>query len=186
MTTELRDGLARALLAHDEYTGLGFIRDREKAYWLEKADAALAFIQQHNDTAERLAIAERALVNHGYRKSCDIPACNCGNQWTHGGHAVARLSEIDDATGDHLFLRLNPQCEVFDNMPGLMTQFDNYIAGQLQDIAAEKAARERAEQEVVRLREALIAVDEWDLNWADGLDANVEKIKSMARAALEG
>lgn len=88
--------------------------------------------------------------------------------------------------GSRLFLRLNPQCEVFDNMPGLMTQFDNYIAGQLQDIAAEKAARERAEQEVVRLREALIAVDEWDLNWADGLDANVEKIKSMARAALEG
>lgn len=51
---------------------------------------------------------------------------------------------------------------------------------------AEKAARERAEQEVVRLREALIAVDEWDLNWAEGLDENVEKIKSMARAALEG
>lgn len=57
--------------------------------------------------------------------------------------------------GSRLFLRLNPQCEVFDNMPGLMTQFDNYIAGQLQDIAAEKAARERAEQEVVRLKSVL-------------------------------
>lgn len=45
---ELRDGLARALLAHDEYTGLGFIRDREKAYWLEKADAALAYLDSRH------------------------------------------------------------------------------------------------------------------------------------------
>jgi hypothetical protein len=50
---------------------------------------------------------------------------------------------------------------------------------------AEKAAREKAEQEVERLRTVLIAVDEWDLNWADGLDSNVERIKTLVRAALE-
>lgn len=51
---------------------------------------------------------------------------------------------------------------------------------------AEKQAREKAEQEVERLRTVLIAVDEWDLNWADGLDSNVERIKTLVRAALEG
>jgi len=49
----------------------------------------------------------------------------------------------------------------------------------------EIAAREKAEQEVERLRTVLIAVDEWDLNWADGLDSNVERIKTLVRAALE-
>ena len=53
-------------------------------------------------TAERdrlkneLHIAEFALVSKGYRKSCDIPACNCGDQWNHGGHAMERLLEISD------------------------------------------------------------------------------------------
>lgn len=42
-------------------------------------------------------VAEDALYRKGYRKSCDIPACNCGDQWTHGGHADARLQEIDEA-----------------------------------------------------------------------------------------
>lgn len=38
--------------------------------------------------------AESALLRHGYRKTCDIPACNCGDQWTHGGHAAERLREF--------------------------------------------------------------------------------------------
>lgn len=59
-------------------------------------------------------------------------------------------------------------------------------AALLANVAAEKAAREKAEQEVERLRTVLIAVDEWDLNWADGLDSNVERIKTLVRAALEG
>lgn len=86
--------------------------------------------------------------------------------------------------GSRLFLRLNPQCEVFDNMPGLMTQFDNYIAGQLQDIAAEKAARERAEQEVVMLKEALLFTH----SAAVGItpDWLREEIMQKLRAALEG
>jgi len=77
MTTELRDGLARALLAHDEYTGLGFIRDREKAYWLEKADAALAFIQQHNDFARRVReVLESGLADTGYEYDWAISSIN--------------------------------------------------------------------------------------------------------------
>lgn len=51
-----------------------------------------------SDLRERLDIAERALLGHGYRKSCGIPACNCGDQWNHGGLARERLGEIDDAT----------------------------------------------------------------------------------------
>jgi hypothetical protein len=46
-----------------------------------------------------LQAAETALQAHGYRKSCDIPACNCGEQWMHGGRAEARLQEILDALG---------------------------------------------------------------------------------------
>lgn len=44
-----------------------------------------------------LAAAEDALRRHGYRKSCDIAACNCGDQWNHGGHARERLHEISEA-----------------------------------------------------------------------------------------
>lgn len=46
---------------------------------------------------EELCVAERALLSKGYRKSCDIPACNCGDQWNHGGDANTRLREIGDA-----------------------------------------------------------------------------------------
>lgn len=46
---------------------------------------------------DELRIAERALRGKGYRKSCDIPACNCGDQWNHGGNADTRLREISDA-----------------------------------------------------------------------------------------
>ena len=48
---------------------------------------------------ERLEVAERALLRHGYRSECDIPACNCGRQWSHGGNAATRLSEISHALG---------------------------------------------------------------------------------------
>jgi len=41
-----------------------------------------------------LAAAEYALRSKGYRKSCEIPACNCGDQWSHGGNAEARLREL--------------------------------------------------------------------------------------------
>ena len=46
---------------------------------------------------ERAERAEAALLRKGYRMSCDIPACNCGDQWTHGGHAEMRLTEIREA-----------------------------------------------------------------------------------------
>lgn len=44
---------------------------------------------------ERLEKAEHGLISKGYRKSCEIPACNCGS------NADARLREIADATRDH-------------------------------------------------------------------------------------
>jgi hypothetical protein len=58
---------------------------------------ALTHVQQV--TRERDA-AESKLRRDGYRKSCDIPACNCGESWSHGGHAHARLSEIGTALAD--------------------------------------------------------------------------------------
>jgi hypothetical protein len=49
---------------------------------------------------DRLEKAEWALESNGFRRTCDIPACNCGNQWGHGGHASQRLWEISEALGD--------------------------------------------------------------------------------------
>lgn len=45
---------------------------------------------------ERSRIAESALEKHGYRRECNIPACNCPPHWNHGGHAAERLHEIAD------------------------------------------------------------------------------------------
>lgn len=56
-----------------------------------------ALASAYAEVEKRLAVAERALLGKGYRKSCDIPACNCGDQWNHGGHANERLREISDA-----------------------------------------------------------------------------------------
>ncbi|MDX9862548.1 MAG: hypothetical protein RBS99_16700 [Rhodospirillales bacterium] len=39
-------------------------------------------------------------------------------------------------------------------------------------------------REIERLRKALTEIEAIDLQWADGLDTNVERIKSLARAAL--
>ena len=79
----------------------------------------LAHEQDFYDGAERCVSALRARVaeleadrrtmrhaleRHGYRESCDIPACNCGDQWHHGGHAADRLREVCEVLG---FNRLN-------------------------------------------------------------------------------
>ena len=70
---------------------------RHMGKWMLRAAAALLACAE---TARRLEVAERALLHHGYRKSCDIPACNCGDQWLHGGNAAQRLSEIDGVLRD--------------------------------------------------------------------------------------
>jgi hypothetical protein len=59
-----------------------------------EAYTTLAVEQATADLRAQLETAEHALRSKGYRKSCDIPACNCGDQWTHGGHAAERLSEL--------------------------------------------------------------------------------------------
>lgn len=69
------------------------------AYDVHKSPPAVLGAVQERLAAEVAARenAERALLRKGYRKSCDIPACNCGDQWTHGGHAEQRLYEIREA-----------------------------------------------------------------------------------------
>jgi hypothetical protein len=56
--------------------------------------ARLAVEQATAELRAELATAEYALRSKGYRKSCDISACNCGDQWSHGGNADARLREL--------------------------------------------------------------------------------------------
>lgn len=71
---------------------------------LEVARAAL--LAHHERVVQERDNAESALLRHGYRKSCDIPACNCGDQWSHGGHAADRLREISDEIGENGFTLL--------------------------------------------------------------------------------
>lgn len=82
----------QAILAHDQ-------AQREK----------LAEVARERDEAER------ALRHHGYRKSCDIPACNCGDQWHHGGYAVERLLEIGEAlpyvNGKTILMTVKEMCQ---------------------------------------------------------------------------
>lgn len=82
--------------------------------------------------------AERALIRKGYRKQCDIPACNCGPQWNHGGHAEARLNEIDEVLP-------------WVNGQTILMRVDNLVA----ENANLTAERDAAVQEAERLRSVL-------------------------------
>lgn len=86
----------------EERANQAFVRlQRELAEITLRRNETLAMceqVRQERDTLkDTLEIAERALRYQGYRKSCDIAACNCGDQWQHGGHANERLREISDA-----------------------------------------------------------------------------------------
>lgn len=84
--------------------------------------------------------AEDALRLHGYRNSCDIPACNCGDGWSHGGHAAERLREIGDLVWENGVTPLNSVRRLFSERDALRTQL--------------KASESRV-AELVREREAI-------------------------------
>lgn len=73
-------------------------RDKIEVMMVSDHQSALAEQDQKlEELRADLYTAESALVRKGYRKECDIPACNCGPQWNHHGHAEERLREISDA-----------------------------------------------------------------------------------------
>jgi len=90
----------------------------------EEAVAAIASLVAERDAAED------ALRRHGYRKSCDIPACNCGDQWNHGGHAAERLREISDAlpyeNGKTLLQRVQYLARAQEEIEGLRKDARRY------------------------------------------------------------
>lgn len=51
-------------------------------------------------------------------------------------------------------------------------------------LSVQLAVGDKLTAELAALREALEEVDKWDIRWADGLDSNVERIKSIVRDAL--
>lgn len=68
-------------------------------WFLTRDDAKLLhklILNALTQSQSRIAELESILERKGYRKSCDIPACNCGDTWNHGGHAEDRLREIAD------------------------------------------------------------------------------------------
>lgn len=68
--------------------------------WIRVVDHEAEVARLESECARLRSVLERK----GYRERCDIPACNCGNQWTHGGHADERLREISDALRNNLDL----------------------------------------------------------------------------------
>ena len=67
------------------------------ALWKAACEQKDALQQRVAQLEGELTKAESALLRAGFKKSCDIAACNCGDQWGHGGHASQRLREIADA-----------------------------------------------------------------------------------------
>ena len=84
--------------------GDAFEHELVKGYEYRKFVVTAVPADEHQSLTDKLREAEtardraeQALRANGYRKDCDIPACNCGPQWNHGGHANQRLSELSDA-----------------------------------------------------------------------------------------
>lgn len=98
LAEEVRQVVEQDWTGHNEHDAR-LIADRLLAF-LTKREAQLSeeIVRDYED----LKTAESALRHHGYRKSCDIPACNCGDQWMHGGHADSRLREIREELGEHV------------------------------------------------------------------------------------
>lgn len=94
----------------------------------ECADRA-ADVAFYKSSAERsaldAAVAADALSRHGYRKSCDIPACNCGDQWNHGGHAVERLRELADVLYENGKTPLAVAKELVERVEATETRLDS-------------------------------------------------------------
>jgi len=82
-----------------------------------------------------------------------------------------------------------------DRLAGEVEKMETYAKEKLEVIEREReradALAERVDDkeglvaENKRLRAALEEVVAWDLQWADGLDVNVERIQTLARKALE-
>jgi hypothetical protein len=83
-----------ALLCTSWKDGIDIDETSMRAQMLVEAYARLAVEQNTAELRAELAAAEYALRSKGYRKSCEISACNCGDQWSHGGNAEARLREL--------------------------------------------------------------------------------------------
>lgn len=123
-----RDGVTHPDLCETYMAWTDYWALRERSRKIER-DLAAARAEVEN--------AERALLRHGYRKSCDIPACNCGDQWSHGGHASTRLRELSDAlepaNGETLLQRATSLRQRNEELTGLLRWIDEAQTDALQE-----------------------------------------------------
>lgn len=80
-------------------TDLRYLAARLRALPAAEADEDLADAALRRRLEAYNAKLRDVLARKGYRESCDIPACNCGDEWAHGGYAETRLREIGDLLG---------------------------------------------------------------------------------------
>jgi hypothetical protein len=66
---------------------------------IEQQDERIAELYERLKASEvEVELLKDVLRIKGYRESCSIPGCNCGEHgWIHGGYADDRLREIRDA-----------------------------------------------------------------------------------------
>ena len=82
-------------LSDDNLPFMGNVTRRQSRFVWQAARREVE--SQLYELRDRLDKAEGALLRKGYAKNCDIPVCNCGDQWNHGGFAEIRLDEISRA-----------------------------------------------------------------------------------------
>jgi hypothetical protein len=76
------------------------LRENMASGYVASVDDVLSLLDRIAQAERERDAAEDSLRRRGYRKSCEIPACNCGDQWNHGGYADQRLGEIRAALDD--------------------------------------------------------------------------------------
>ena len=95
---QLKEKLVEVAMERDQLkVDLEELRREKHTLYRNIEEINTAFHKDITALKTELAIAERSLISKGYRKECNISACNCGGQWTHGGKAEERLQEISDA-----------------------------------------------------------------------------------------
>ncbi len=151
------DGLSRGILAmgaaNDELRAKLAESEKLSAEYVARTDAGLDALSAKNDELRaKLAEVERERDSANFDKARMLDERQIflkGMDELRAEVASLKL-ERDKAYGygSRLFLRLAPDCEVCDDLSGLMTQLDNVIYGLRTD-------REAAEARLRELREAV-------------------------------
>lgn len=149
---------------------------------VEKASAARSLYEAEIETLQsRLDAAESALRRKGYRRSCDIPACNCGDQWNHGGHASERLSELSDVIRENGVTLLDAAKNLVQRLGDAEEQRDEAREAQRGNYAAGERLRTERDAALLRLNKVRELLRTTSDNW---LRTNIREVVGVVETSL--